>query len=170
VSEGQEPGRVFAGRTIAKPSAKRDLRKGPTGGMLGDVVEQTDVARAVEDMRTAIRAGEMVHARVLSGVGVGTPKDTVPFDPPETKPRTVTLDTFGEHSILIIGFEGDTFVFHDPDASSSSTPERGFGFLVHDLTERRLSTAFIDNDFPVDGDGDHRRGDHRYQVTQLNQI
>jgi hypothetical protein len=167
-----EAGPVFRGRPIATGRGKQDRRpitsKGSEPRMLGDVVEQAGVGAAVEEVKRALRAGQIVQARVISGVGVGIAKEAQEFDPPDSKPRPIRVPVAGEHSLLIIGFEGDTFVFHDPDATTSSTPEPGFGFLVHDENEGRLSTAFINNDFPVNQDGDHPRGDHRYQVTTLS--
>jgi hypothetical protein len=73
-----------------------------------------------------------------------------------------------EHSLLIIGYDGDTFVFNDADAAVSHSPETGFGLLHYDPTDDRLSTAADPKEMPVDGKGKHRRGDKRYQIIELN--
>jgi hypothetical protein len=73
-----------------------------------------------------------------------------------------------EHSLLIFGYDGSTFVFHDPDAVVSHTPENGFGKLHYDFTDDRLSTAENPGDMPVNADGKHRRGDKRYQIITLS--
>lgn len=144
----------------------RDRRHTPVPAsptMLGDVLKQSNVSAAVAQLKKALDAGQLVHARVLSGVGIGTQSNvafesTPPFNvgqPPE------------EHSLVIIGFDGDQFVFSDPDASVSRSPENGFGFLFFDSSNARLSTAENTSDLPVEPNGRHSRGDKRYQVLTL---
>ena len=145
----------------------RDRRHTPTAAsqtMLGDVLKQGNVSTAVTQLKKALDAGQLIHARVLSGAGIGT-QPNVPFD---SKPPVNVLLAAEEHSIVIIGFDGDKFVFSDPDASVSSSPETGFGFLFFDSSNSRLSTAENAVDLPVSPNGKHSRGDKRYQVLTLS--
>lgn len=145
----------------------RDRRRTPdafSSTMLGDVVKQSNVASAVAQLKNALDAGQLVHARVLSGVGVGT-QPNVPFD---LNPPVNVGAPPEEHSLVIIGFDGNKFVFSDPDATVSSSPESGFGFLFFDSANSRLSTAEDDSDLVVSPKGKHRRGDKRYQVLTLS--
>jgi hypothetical protein len=145
----------------------RDRRHTPTPAsrtMLGDVLKQSNVSSAVTQLKKALDAGQLVHARVLSGVGIGT-QSNVPFD---SKPPVNVGQPPEEHSLVIIGFDGDKFVFSDPDASVSKGPETGFGFLFFDSSNVRLSTAENASDLLVDPNGKHSRGDKRYQVLTLS--
>jgi hypothetical protein len=145
----------------------RDRRHTPTASsptMLGDVLKQGNVPSAVAQLKKALDAGQLVHARVLSGVGIGT-QSNVRFD---SKPPVNVGQPPKEHSLVIIGFDGDKFVFNDPDASVSKSPETGFGFLFLDSSNARLSTAENASDLPVDPNGKHSRNDKRYQVLTLS--
>jgi hypothetical protein len=116
----------------------------------------------------ALDDGQVIHARVLSGIGYGLGG---PGPNPAAKPTPIPTDPPEEHSLLIIGSNGsDTFVFSDPDASVSHTPEAGFGELFHDPADSRLSTSPAPGGMPVDEGGKHRRGDKRYQIISLDTI
>jgi hypothetical protein len=131
--------------------------------MLGDHIFQSGVLGAVAGMQKALDAGQLIHARVLSGVGYGGA-----VGPPSAKAKPSRLGPPPEeHSLLIIGFDGSTFVFHDPDAGVSHDPEGGFGKLHVDLVDDRLSTATGPADMPVNEDGKHRSGNKRYQIISL---
>jgi Putative peptidoglycan binding domain len=135
---------------------------------LGDVVRQAGVGGAVSKLIQALDDGQVIHARVLSGIGYGLGG---PPPNPVAKPTPIPTDPPEEHSLLIIGSNGgDTFVFSDPDASVSHTPEAGFGELFHDPVDGRLSTAPAPGGMPVDEGGKHRRGDKRYQIISLDTI
>lgn len=145
----------------------RDRRHAPnpfSPTMRGDILKQSNASSAVALLKKALDAGQLVHARVLSGVGIGTQPD-VPFD---SKPPVNVGQPPEEHSLVIIGFDGDKFVFSDPDASVSNSPEAGFGFLFFDSSSGRLSTAENASDLPVTPNGRHSRGDKRYQVLTLS--
>jgi peptidoglycan hydrolase-like protein with peptidoglycan-binding domain len=133
---------------------------------LGDHIFQSGVLSAVAKMQQALDAGQLIHARVLSGDGQGGS-----FGSPQlkTRPHRIAVSTGGEHSLLIIGYEGSSFVFHDPDASVSHNPESGFGMLFYDFTDDRLSTAEKPADMPVK-DGEHRNRNHRYQILTLSAV
>jgi peptidoglycan hydrolase-like protein with peptidoglycan-binding domain len=133
----------------------------------GDTVRQTGGAAAAAQMRQALDAGQVVHARVLSGVGIGSAK--VPPNP-NAKPATFSVTVPEEHSLLIIGFDSDAFVFSDPDAAVSHHPEHGFGLLF--LSGDRLSTAPADipASAGVNEEGKHVDGEKRYQVLTLSSL
>lgn len=142
----------------------RDRR--PVGGAThrGDVIRQNGVASAAQQAKDALDDGLIVHARVLSGCGLGM--GVVPPEPGATViPLGIPGD--GEHTVVIFAYDGDTFVFGDPDAAVSHTPEAGFGQLTFDSGAGRLSTALDDSDMAVDERGYHARGDKRYQVLWL---
>jgi hypothetical protein len=73
-----------------------------------------------------------------------------------------------EHSLVIIGRNLDTFVFHDPDATVSKTPEPGFGLLHFDPSRGTLHTAASPAGLPVDSNGKSIVGDKRYQVISIS--
>jgi peptidoglycan hydrolase-like protein with peptidoglycan-binding domain len=132
--------------------------------MLGDHIFQVGVKNAVAKMKDALDAGQLVHARVLSGVGYG---GNVGPGQPAAKPQALGAPP-QEHSLLIIAYDGDSFVFHDPDAGVSHNPEPGFGMLHHDSADARLSTAADPGLLPVDGSsGKHRDGNKRYQIISV---
>ncbi|MCA1682084.1 MAG: hypothetical protein LC700_02920 [Actinobacteria bacterium] len=74
-----------------------------------------------------------------------------------------------EHSLLIIGFDGNKFVFNDPDAGVSSAHGTGFGSLTFDSASGRLSTAADAASLIVDAHGKHT-SEKRYQILTLNTI
>jgi peptidoglycan hydrolase-like protein with peptidoglycan-binding domain len=132
--------------------------------MLGDVILGSNALAAVALIQQALDNGYQVHARVMSGVGYGS---TGVLNP-KSVPAPLSTPPPEEHSLLIFGYDGSTFVFHDPDAGVSHTPEGGFGKLHYDFTDDRLSTAENPGDMPVNADGKHRRGDKRYQIITLS--
>ena len=73
-----------------------------------------------------------------------------------------------EHSILIIGFDSDEFVFNDPDGNVSSAHGQGFGALF--FVGGKLTTAKNAADMPVSPGGSHAGGEHRYQILTLNTV
>jgi hypothetical protein len=163
----RDPGVAPLAATLATGQGFRDRRPVDAAGRhLGDVVAQSGVGGVVAQMKVALDAGQMLHARVLSGVGIGMARSV----PSERKATRVPIEIpmKGEHSILIIGYDDDAFVFNDPDAGESIQPAPGFGLLHHD--GKRLSTALDDDDLKVDDKGHHAIGDHRYQVLSLSTV
>jgi hypothetical protein len=129
------------------------------------------VSGAVGQLRDALDAGRTVHARVLSGTGYGVGTTAAGKNAASGRARRLALGAPPEeHSLLIIGFDGDTFVFSDPDAAVSHTPEPGFGELHLDATDNRLSTAENPADMAVTPDGEHSRGDKRYQIIRIETV
>ena len=167
-----------------EPAATKAVKAKKDALLLGDVIDQTGAGAAAAQMRRALTDGSLIHARVVSGEGYGAPGTSVGKIDPKTKKRvdepadiTARRHPIGkapqEHSLLIIGFDGDKFVFHDPDAGvSKAGGEQGFGLLFFDSTENRLSTAKNPGDMLVDQTGKHDAAQHgahdkRYQVITL---
>jgi peptidoglycan hydrolase-like protein with peptidoglycan-binding domain len=151
-------GKPVVANMVAGPMI-RDRRRIGTNRMFGDVFPQN--VSAVTALKDALDNGQMVHARVLSGVGKGLGcakafdvKKVGAIGPPSE-----------EHSILIFAHDGDEFAFHDPDATASNNPQVGFGRLF--FADGKLSTATGAGDLPVTRCGDHAGGAHRYQVIRL---
>jgi hypothetical protein len=86
-----------------------------------------------------------------------------------TRPTTKPTNQGAPHDeLLVIGFDGDEFVFSDADATESNSHGAGFGRLF--FADDRLSTANGAADLPVGLCGAHARGDKRYQVLTLRPI
>lgn len=134
--------------------------------MFGDVLDQVGVAGVVAQIRSALADGKTVHCRVLSGLGYGVGTTATGSTTPSAKAKRAKIGAPPEeHSLLLIGSDGaNIFVFHDPDAGVSHSPEPGFGLLTFDAAEGRFSTAENAGDLVVAQDGKHARGDKRYQV------
>jgi hypothetical protein len=183
---GAKPKKLSGGLVFRTPkaTAMRDRRPRESDGSLdaggnmqfGDVLVQTGVATQVSLMKGAIDAGQLLEARVLSGVGFGTKANDPPI--PGSIPNTVnpaTPEASEEHSLIIIGRDdSDRFVFHDPDASQSQVdlipgqhPDTGFGLLYFDSAANRLSTAAGERTLAVDAHGKHAHGVKRYQIVQV---
>lgn len=130
----------------------------PTAGAMGEghvVIYGGNLDSATQKLRNALDDNYIIHARVLSGAYHGG-------DEPVRQPKCKE-----EHSILIIGYDGDKFVFWDPDSSTSHEFGGGFGFLYYDGSVPRLSTAENSGDLVVNEEGYHLRGQHRYQVLRM---
>ena len=137
------------------------------GGMRrGEVLRQRGVAAIIPKLQAALDAGQVVHARVLSGVGYGSP--TPPANMVVRNGAVLAPQPPEEHSLIVIGHNGiDTFVFNDPDATVSQNPEPGFGLLFFDSARGSLDTAASAAGVPVTGEGKHTSGNKRYQVLTL---
>ena len=121
----------------------------------GDVVGYyANLGSTINKIEIALDDGHLIHARVLSGIYAGA------------KPTCKE-----EHSINIIGYDGNKFVFWDPDTNASKKFGGGFGFVYYDSTLKRFTTAQNDADLRVDSNGDHRSGlQHRYQVLTVKTV
>jgi hypothetical protein len=160
---GVSPGAAFGASLVGGPAVRNRHRPAPNDNrLLGDVFPQANLGSVVNGIKAALDRGRLIHARVLSGVHLGigclAPND-------KEKPRPVGDPGGGEHSIVIIGFDGDTFVFSDPDANVSHKPETGFGQLF--VADGHLSTASSAADMFVSECGNHANGEHRYQIITV---
>jgi hypothetical protein len=142
----------------------------PSNGEMreGDiVVYRKNLNSIIEKMRIFLDDNHIIRARVLSGKAVGG-------DTPKPSPSCIQE----EHTILIIGYDANKFVFWDPDSGVSHDYSdsfgRGFGYLYYD--GQRLTTARNSNDLVVDKKGFHSLGENhsriqkRYQVLKVNAI
>jgi len=136
---------------------------------LGDVIAQTGVGAAVAQMRRALDDRRTVHARVLSGIGYGIAKTATGASSATAKPIPIGKPP-EEHSLLVIGYDGDKFVSNDPDPNPSNIFEAGFGLLTFDSANGRLSTAESGTDMVVSTGGLHANGDRRYQIISLTSV
>src|SRR5829696_1057853 len=117
----------------------------------------------VARMRRALDDGWVIHARVLSGLEGGGRSGAE-----------------AEHSLIVFGYDGNTFEFFDPDVAGSNLARSGFDKLYFDPVANRLSTARTESDFGVyDADGPagsnrhhgwQASGVHRYQVTSIETL
>ena len=157
-----------AGALLAT-SATRDMRK-VGDRRRGDVLRQGGAAGAAAGMRRALDDGWVLHARVLSGIDYGDGKSARDYDAAEAAGKAPRQPAAlgkppEEHSIIIIGYDGNQFVFWDPDSGSSRAHGPGFGALF--VSGIGLTTAASEGDLLVDDKGNHGKGGHRYQVISF---
>jgi peptidoglycan hydrolase-like protein with peptidoglycan-binding domain len=149
------------------PWADQD-RQVRAGRLLGEVVRQRGVAAAIPKMKAALDAAQVLHARVLSGIGYGK-KLTAPPGMTVRNGQVLAPEPPEEHSLIVIGHNGiDTFVFNDPDATVSHSPEPGFGLLFFDPSRGTLTTAASPAGMLVDTGGKDALGNKRYQVLTIS--
>ena len=151
---------------VLATSATRDMRRVGTLRR-GDVLKQRGVGGVIDGMKRALDDGWVLHARVLSGVDYAWGEYAEAYDAAVRKGRPPAQPVGlpkppEEHSIMIIGYDGNEFVFWDPDSASSNKHGPGFGALYY--ADGRLTTAASDADLPVSDEGNHASGAHRYQV------
>lgn len=126
-------------------------------GLRGDVLQGVATfAKAMTQLKDLLDKGYVAYARVASGLHA----------------NDMTGGDSYEHAILLVGYDGDRFVFWDPDFSASEgfgRFESGVGVLYYDAANRRLTTARNDADLAVTGAGGKHAGrdQHRYQVGLL---
>ena len=150
-------------------SATRDMRK-VGDRRRGDVLRQGGAAGAAAGMRRALDDGWILHARVLSGIDYGDGQSARDYDIADAAGKTPRQPVAlgkppEEHSIMIIGYDGNQFVFWDPDSGSSNQHGAGFGALF--VSGAGLTTASSEGDLLVDNNGNHVPGRHRYQVISF---
>jgi hypothetical protein len=152
----RSPSKAIRGIALCS-RVRRDTANLGVGYKRGDVVVyRAGLASAMGKVKAALDDGYVVHARVLSGIYSGA------------KPRCKE-----EHSINLIGYTGNKFVFWDPDTTESKEHGGGFGYLYYDSTSKRFTTAQNDSDMRVKSSrsdphyGDHSGGQHRYQVLRI---
>jgi hypothetical protein len=156
-------------------NAERDMRPAHNPFRRGDVLSQSGVSGAIPKMQAALDNGWILQAHVLSGIGVGEDGAVKAYDKQvdrelaggkKATKQPERVSASGEHWISIIGYDNNEFVFWDPDSSSSNRNGSGFGSLF--FQGDKLSTAENDADMTIGINGDHRNGNHRYQVITIS--
>lgn len=108
---------VFCGGTAQRVKELFYKRKGlKLKGISLSLRGNTEIKKNIPKLKNFLNTNAITYARVLSGN--------------VTQPN---------HSIVIIGYEGDKFLFWDPDVAASSLQvngidENGFGWLMHNET------------------------------------
>jgi len=127
------------------------------GSGKGDVIiYPKSIDSAINKIKTALDDGHLIHARILSGIYSGT-----------------TPYCKQEHSINIIGYDGNQFVFWDPGTNVSNEFGGGFGYLFYDNSgsKKRFTTAKNESELLVDKHGEHlAKNQHRYQVISVRTV
>lgn len=135
----------------------------------GDVVEYSkDLGATITKMKTALDDGFLIHARVLSGVnfGHGLHPELQASKLATTPPKEKNVFGQAEHSLVIIGYDNNMFLFWDPDSTVSSYKgEKGFGSLF--FQSGRLTTAETENELFVNDEGQHNSNKKRYQILSI---
>jgi len=115
---------VFCGGTAQRVKELFYKRKGlQLRGISLSFKGNKEIKKNIQILKNFLGAGAITYARVLSGNA--------------TQPN---------HSIVIIGYEGDKFLFWDPDVVASSLhvngiEEKGFGWLMHNETKGFLESS-----------------------------
>lgn len=135
----------------------------------GDVVSYgKGLGSTVSKIKKAIDDGFLIHARVVSGsnFGLGLHSELLASKTMQSPPKSKPVTGQAEHSLVIIGYDGNQFVFWDPDSSVSTFKgEVGFGSLF--FQSDRLTTAEKDSDLFINDEGEHSNGNKRYQILSL---
>lgn len=132
------------------------------------------LARYVGKIKESLDSGYLVRAGVLSGCDWDYPL-------PNRTAGDITEQFVPEHYLLILGYDGDEFLFWDPHyiATGRAPFSRPFGILTYQATKGRLSTARNDGELSVNESGDfkvdppnlpNQGTNHRYQVVSLLEI
>jgi hypothetical protein len=163
---------------LSQCSAKTRLAL-PVGQYLVLKYQPGPLKKMVDGIKCLLDRGCVVPAGVLSGYC-----DDMP-DLSKVCERVPLPDKWRdcwEHWLLIIGYDGDRFVFWDSAEASARGPlkpdkdEHYFGFLYYDSTNHRLTTATtnprVTDPLEVDSSGFHTQGfpfhaQKRYQVTSM---
>ena len=94
----------------------------------GDVVKYpSSLGKTIKRMKKALDDGFLIHARVVSGTnfGFGLHKELEASKNETPDPKEKPISGIAEHSLVIIGFDNDTFVFWDPDSNASDSKGDG---------------------------------------------
>lgn len=133
------------------------------------------LAQMVAKLKCLLDRGCVIPLGVLSGICDDKPDTTC-----SAAPANRWRDCW-EHWLLVLGYDGNTFVFWDSAGTSEIGPlkpdkdEHKFGRLFYDSKNDRLSTASIDptiRGLEVSWDGFHTQGSakgkqKRYQVDSM---
>jgi outer membrane protein OmpA-like peptidoglycan-associated protein len=149
----------------------------PPGHYLLLKYKSRPLARMVENLKCLLDRGCAIPLGVMSGICDDKPDRTC-----TAAPANRWRDCW-EHWLLVIGYEGNRFVFWDSAQASANGPKKPdkdnhwFGVLFYDSKNDRLSTATTDpsvDGLEVSSDGYHTQGfapgswpQKRYQVVSM---
>jgi hypothetical protein len=165
---------------VDTPCPPSRLSKLPPGHYLVLKYKSRPLAQMVEKLKCLLDRGCVIPIGVLSGICDDKPDRSAICRP--VPPQNRWRDCW-EHWLLVIGYEGDRFVFWDSAEASAMGPikrdkdEHYFGFLYYDSKNNRLSTATtntgVKDALEVDWNGFHTQGfpkvhaQKRYQVVSM---
>ena len=165
-------------RTTFCSPAKKPLSNLPNGQYLVLLYKPAPLKQMVDNLKCLLDRGCVVPVGVLSGICDDKPDLSGICKP---IPLQNKWRDCWEHWLLIIGYDGDRFVFWDSAESSMMGPVKAgkdnhyFGFLYYDSKNHRLSTATtnagVQDPLEVNPSGYHTQGtpqmfgQKRYQVT-----
>jgi hypothetical protein len=166
--------------TKGVPCPPKTLSALPNGQYLVLQYKPGPLKQTVDNLKCLLDRGCVVPVGVLSGICDDKPDLSGICKPISLQDKW--RDCW-EHWLLIIGYDGDRFVFWDSAESSMIGPtKRGkddhyFGFLYYDPTNHRLSTGTtnpaVKDALEVDAFGFHTQGvprlhaQKRYQVVSM---
>jgi len=149
----------------------------PHGHYLVLKYKSRPLAQMVENLKCLLDRGCVIPLGVLSGICDDKPDRTC------SAALANRWRDCWEHWLLVIGYEGDRFVFWDSAEASANAPKKPdkdnhwFGVLFYDSKNDRLSTATTDpsvDGLEVSSDGFHTQGfapgnwpQKRYQVVSM---
>jgi outer membrane protein OmpA-like peptidoglycan-associated protein len=162
------------------PCSPKTLSTLPKGQYLVLIYKPGPLKQMVENLKSLLDRGCVVPVGVLSGICDDKPDLSGICQPVLLQNKW--RDCW-EHWLLVIGYEGDRFVFWDSAEASMMGPIKRdkdnhyFGFLYYDSKNHRLSTATtnpgVQDAMEVNSSGFHTQGtpqvngQKRYQVTSM---
>jgi hypothetical protein len=165
---------------VDTPCLPSKLSKLPPGDYLVLKYKPQPLAQMVGMLKCLLDRGCVVPVGVLSGICDDKPDLSGICQPIPLRDKW--RDCW-EHWLLVIGYDGDRFVFWDSSQASVMGPikrdkdNHWFGFLYYDSTNDRLSTATtnpgVRNALEVEWNGFHTQGfprvyaQKRYQVVSM---
>ena len=157
------PGKRRKSTKLFTPSLCRGVTRSNSNGLY-DEVRYSGLASVVTKMKKALDDGWYIHVRVMSGVRAGIKGPGGPKDPLSCTPE--------DHSLLVIDYFGNRFLFADPDAAVTKSFGQGMGSLFYlSGSKERLTTAKSNSisDRRINGaTGKHTSGgEKRYQAIRV---
>jgi hypothetical protein len=162
--------------TRLSPCAAKTLDSLPNGQYLVLQYQAAPLKKMVERLKCLIDRGCVVPVGILSGICDDKADLSGIYQPVPLQNKWCDC---WEHWLLIIGYDGDRFVFWDSAGASMIGPLRAgkdfhhFGFLYYDPVNHRLSTATtnpaVANTLEVDSSGfSHARSASRTRAKALS--
>ena len=143
----------FAFGSVQLYSGTKMVKDPGSGETSETVLYRSDLGERVEQMRQALDHGWFVHVRVMSGV----------------KMDYTTSRAAAEHSLLVVGHRGNTFLCSDTDPGGEGAVhlQTGYAGLFFDPVANTLASG-VGGGLAVGGDGMQANNRHRYQAWTMN--